>query len=102
MSQTLTGAELAPGGVAYRKVAEWLTNATMIRRTVEGNTWTVELRRADGSMALIAWTTQAKAQLSLPASWKAAKMEDLRGGISEVRDSEVAIGPSPLFFREGP
>lgn len=102
LSQTLTGAELAPGGVAYRKVAEWLTGATMIRRTVEGDTWTVELRRADGSAALIAWTTEAKAQLRLPASWKAAKMEDLRGKLSQIDESRVAIGPSPLFFQEGP
>lgn len=102
LSRTLTGADLAPGGVAYRKLAAWLTGAVMTRRTVEGNVWTVELKRADGRPALVAWSALGEGQLVLPEGWKRAKREDLRGEVAEIGQGPVPLGPAPVLVVNGP
>jgi hypothetical protein len=101
LSKDLTEAELAPGGVAYRTVACWLTGAQMVRRTVTANSWTVELQSADGVTAVVAWSTQGEAQIRLPDGWRVAMREDLRGRISEAGTGTATIGPAPALFHQG-
>ena len=98
LSKTLTGPDLAPGGVAYRELAEWMTGASMVRRTVAGTTWTVELKRKDGRSALIAWTTQKAESMPIPDHWKGARRRDLEGNATEIHEGLAAIGPAPVLL----
>jgi hypothetical protein len=102
LSKNLIGAELAAGGEAYRRVANWLIGAKMSRRTVEGNTWTVELQLADGRQSLVVWNSQGETRLRLPSIWRTATRQDLRGKLTEVVGSETSIGRSPVLLQPNP
>lgn len=101
LSRALTGPDLAPGGLAYRRVATWLTGSVMTRRIVEGGVWTVELKRTDGRVALVAWSAQGVGQLAVPAGWNRAKREDLRGQVTEIGNGPVPLGPAPVLVEPG-
>ncbi len=79
-----------PAALAYKIVRNWLVGARMTScvEILEG-VWLAELERSGAYRGRILWTTTGRTPFSIPASWRASTIRDLRGTSRAVPGSGV-------------
>jgi hypothetical protein len=86
-------------GVAYEQVAGWLRGTRMLSRTHTSNgTWTIALRRSDGSLAHAVWNVNGASSFAVPAAWGAHTAFDLAGHARTIARGVAAIGIAPRLL----
>jgi hypothetical protein len=86
-------------GIAYEQVVSWLRGASMLS-TSQGSdgTWTITLRRSDGSLEYAVWNVSGSTSFFIPAGWAVNSADDLSGGSAAVMKGTVTVGIEPLLL----
>jgi hypothetical protein len=86
-------------GIAYEQVGGWLRGSHMLARSRSADgTWTITLKRPDGTLAHAVWNTNGSTSFPIPATWKAGRALDLAGGTTAVAGGAVTIGVEPVLL----
>jgi hypothetical protein len=97
-------ATLAPGGVAWATIQQWLIGARMTGCTKDDrNTWTCTIVQANGRTARIVWNEQRSLAFTPPAGWDVASAKYLSGYVQRVRPGGMlTIGAGPILLEPAP
>jgi hypothetical protein len=90
---------LEPGGVAYKSITSWLSNAVILY--VEKNTgnglWVISLLAENGQGAKILWREESTQLFTIPTTWNVTTLTDLSGNIV-IPASIIAVGIEPILL----
>ena len=86
-------------GIAYEQVVSWLRGASMLS-TSQGSdgTWTITLRRSDGSLEYAVWNVNGSTSFFIPAGWTVHSADDLSGSSAAVTGGTMTIGVEPRLL----
>jgi hypothetical protein len=91
---------LAPDGIAYRTIYEWLVGATADGPcSRSGAVWRCTLTRPGGYRALAVWSTAGDASFAVPRDY--VRYRDLTGATHPIEGDAVRIGTMPLLLEAG-
>ena len=67
-------------GIAYEQIGIWLRGASMLSVSqANDGTWTVALRRSNGSLAYAVWNINGNRSLPVPGDWTVKSTQNWRG-----------------------
>lgn len=89
---------IAPPGIAYRETVTWLKGAQVVSKSVNNNTWVVELQRPGGYHAWIVWNTTGSQSFNIPALWNITSIRDLYADTLTAIPSVIQISQLPLLL----
>lgn len=94
------GVSLTEAGIAYREVAQWMTDKVMESLSTDVNgTYVATLRDAGGKNFRVLWNPHQAVQFSLPASWRISRQRNLLGVVANLTGmTSVRIGQSPILL----
>jgi hypothetical protein len=95
---------LAPGGVAFGALQQWLVGARMVGATKDDqDTWTCTIVQANGRTARIIWNAQQSRPFTPPAGWNVAIAKSLNGYRQLVSPGgKVTAAASPILLESAP
>lgn len=97
-------ATLAPGGIAFGTIQDWLVGARMVAATKDDQeTWICTIVQPTGRTARIVWNAQQPRIFTPPAGWNVAVAQSLNGYRQLVSPGgKVTIGASPILLQPAP
>jgi hypothetical protein len=95
---------LAPGGVAFGTIQQWLIGAQMTSLVQDSaDVWTCTLIQPNGRTGRIVWNADRTASYAIPRTWDVARVRYLSGYVQPVMSgAQIMIGASPVLLESAP
>lgn len=98
------GTTMTPAAIAYREVAHWLIGAQM--RAVDhaaDDTWTIQLKRGDGTLAYVVWNPTKVRTFTIPTAWSIQRQRDLSGKVTSLAKRQaITVNEQPVLLEQTP